>query len=108
MSDYSELQEIFNGNAENQQLLAESMLGEDVEEFCKSDIGRYLIGRATIEAQDAAATLKTTFPWRRRRIQQLQNEIWRAESFKIWLLQQIRAGRTALAALENRTGEIEE
>lgn len=107
MSDYSELQEIFNSNQENQQLLAESMLGEDIEEWCKSDIGRYLIGRATIEIQDATAKLKTTFPWRWRRIQQLQNEIWRGESFKVWLLQQIRSGRTALAALENRTGEIE-
>lgn len=106
--DFSELRDIFEGDPDNSLMIAEGMLGQDAIEFAKSDLGRYLIGRANIEIKDATEQLKRTFSWRRRRITQLQNEIWRAEMFKVWLLQQIQAGRTALAELDRRTqtGEI--
>lgn len=101
--EMQELHEIFTQDEDNRQLVAEVMLGQDAVDFAKSDIGRYLIGRANIEIREATELLKKTWPWRKRRIQQLQNDVWRAENFKIWLLQQINSGRTALSELDRRT-----
>ena len=101
-----ELQDIFRGN-DDRLLIAESMLGEDAAEFVKSDLGRYLIGRANQEIEDAVELLKKTASWRRNRIAQLQHNIRVAESAKEWILECIVSGKTALAALERRrtTGE---
>lgn len=106
--ELAELRDIFEGDEDNRLLVAEGMLGSDAVEFVKSDLGRYLIGRATIDVREATDSLKKTWPWRKRRIQQLQNEIWRAEHFKGWLLQAITSGRTALSELDRRTttGEL--
>lgn len=88
--------------SDNAELYAEAMLGQDVESFLASDIGRYLIGRADQESADAADKLKTVFPWRRRRITELQNQIWRAESFQSWLGELIIRGRQATSQLEQQ------
>src|SRR5258708_1065288 len=106
--EMAELHEIFTQDSDNRLLVAEGMLGQDAVEFAKSDLGRYLIGRANLDVMEGTDALKTTFPWRKRRIQQLQNAIWRAEHFKQWLLQAINAGRTALSELDRRTttGEL--
>lgn len=85
-----------------QTLLAEAVLGKDAEEFLRSDLGRYLVGRARMEGRDAMEKLKNTSPWRRRRIQQLQNEIHRAESFEAWLIELVSSGKAAEAALEDQ------
>ena len=76
------------------------MLGEDAKEFLASDVGRYLLGRAEQDAQEAADKLKRISPWRRRRITELQNEIYRAESIKGWVIEMIQAGASAEHALE--------
>jgi hypothetical protein len=83
-------------------LYAEAILGKDAEEFMASDVGRYLLGRAEQEADEANDKLKRISPWRRRRITELQNEIWRAESVKGWLIEIIRAGEAAEHALEQQ------
>lgn len=83
-------------------LYAEAMLGEDAKEFLASDVGRYLIGRAEQEAEEAADKLKRISPWRRRRITELQNEIWRAESVRGWLIEMVKAGDSATHALEQQ------
>ncbi len=88
-------------------LLAEAELGEDAMQFSRSDLGRYMIGRANIELADLNDKLKSTFPLRWRRIMQLQNEIWRREKFKQYLLEAIQSGRSALAELSQRQMEIE-
>lgn len=88
--------------SENAELYAEAMLGQDVESFLASDIGRYLIGRADQESAEAVNKLKTCFPWRRRRITELQNQIWRAESFQSWLGELIIRGRQATSQLEQQ------
>lgn len=85
---------------EHKMLLAEAMLGQDAEDFLRSDVGRYLIGRADQEIQEAQQKLATVSPWRRRRIQELQAQIWRAQSVKGWLIEVINAGRSAEQALE--------
>jgi len=87
-------------SGETDMLLAEAMLGRDAEEFLATDIGRYLVGRAQIEADEAMAKLKRTASWRRRRITELQAEIWRAESLRSWLGELVASGKAAEAALE--------
>lgn len=87
---------------EKELLIAEAILGKDAEEFINSDIGQYMIGAAEQEAQEAYESLKGVSPWRRRRIQELQNRIWKAESFKVWLAELVTSGRQAMDALDGQ------
>lgn len=83
-------------------LYAEAMLGRDADEFLGSDLGRYMIGRAEQEEREAMELLVKVWPWRRRRIQQLQNRIWRAQQFKGWLTELVMIGRQAMDQLETQ------
>lgn len=83
-------------------LFAEAILGQDAEEFLKTDLGRYMLARAEEEEQEALDALGKVSPWRRRRIQQLQAKLWRARSFKGWLGEMIVAGKQALQQLESQ------
>jgi hypothetical protein len=80
--------------------MAEAVLGRDAEDFCKSELGQFILRRCDTEIADAQHKLARVSSWRRRRIQELQNEIWRAESIKAWLVELISNGRQAEAALE--------
>lgn len=84
-------------------LAVEVDLGEEAKHFVASPIGRYMIGCAQQEIVEAKELLATTSPWRRRRIQELQNRVWRAESFLSWLRDLIVSGHRAGQALD--TGE---
>jgi len=83
-----------------QALYAEAVLGKDAEQFLSTDLGRYMIARAEEEEREALDGLATVWPWRRRRIQQLQAQLWRARSVQGWLAEMITAGRQALQQLE--------
>jgi hypothetical protein len=52
------------------------------------------------EALDALAVIS---PWRRRRITQLQAQLWRARSFKEWLTEIVITGQQALQQLEQQS-----
>lgn len=84
----------------NDLLWAEAVLGRDAQEFLESDIGRYLIGRCNQEIAEAQDKLSMVSPWRRNRIRQLQNEVWRAKSVKDWLVELVTAGTQAEAVLD--------
>ena len=84
----------------NTELYAEAIIGRDAEDFANSDIGRYVIGCAEQEASEAMAQLKNIYPWRRRKITELQNKIWRAESMQTWISELIIKGRQAQQQLE--------
>lgn len=84
-------------------LFAEAILGRDAEEFFNTDIGRYLIGRCDQEIDEAQELLSRVSPWRRRRIQDLQNQIYRAKSLKDWVAELISNGKAAEALLEEET-----
>lgn len=81
-------------------LMAEAILGRDAEEFLASELGRYMLGRCEQEIQEAQQELSTVWPWRKRRIQALQNKVWRAQSVKDWLGELIANGKAAEAAIE--------
>ncbi len=83
-------------------LLAEADLGRQAKEFLQSDIGRYLLGCAQQEHQEAVEKLKRVGFWRYRRIADLQNQAWRAEQFMLWLRDLLIRGHTAEGALVER------
>jgi uncharacterized protein YdaU (DUF1376 family) len=83
-------------------LMAEAVLGRDAEEFLSTELGRYITGRCDQEIAEAQDALGRVSPWRRRRIQALQNEIWRAQSMKGWLAELITNGKAAEAAMEEQ------
>lgn len=80
---------------------AEAVLGKDAEEFLASDIGRIMLARAEEIEQEAFEELSKVSPWRRRKISQLQEDIWKARSFKQFLTELVITGRQALDRLES-------
>lgn len=80
---------------EDQLRLAEVDLGLAVEQFLRSAVGKYLVGRAKHELDDAVERLKLINPYQPRAIQEIQNEIWRADTFEKWLTDAILHGRNA-------------
>lgn len=89
-------------NEDDASLYAEALVGKDAEEFLKSDIGRLLLARAEEEEKEAMEELAKVSPWRRRRIRELQNRVWRARSVVGWLVEVVNAGKQALATLDSR------
>lgn len=89
-------------------LLAQTALGMEAEEFLKTDLGRYVIGRARQEGARAAGELAKVAPWRRRRITQLQNEIRWAASFDAWIIELINSGRSAAATYDQLMSDAQE
>ena len=83
-------------------LLAHASLGVEGIAFLQSDLGRYIIGRANQMAQEAHEALASVHPWRRRRIQYLQNRIAVANSVKTWVADAVRMGKTSFDELDIR------
>jgi hypothetical protein len=83
-------------------LMAEAILGRDAEEFLNTELGQFILGRCEQEIQEAQAQLSRVSPWRRNRIRQLQNEVWRAQSVKQWLGELIANGKAAEASLDEQ------
>lgn len=80
-------------------LEAQALIGDDAKRFVESELGQTLIGMARQSKDEAQEKLNKTWSWRRRRIEQLQAEIWRAESFEAWLAELIVQGKQALQQL---------
>ena len=80
--------------------VAEVDLGLQAKSFLQSDLGRHFVGCAHQEIADAQARLERTSPWRRHRIQELQNRIWRAKFTLAWLRDLLLSGKSAESALE--------
>lgn len=99
-SEREQFQEILNSlDPQSYGMFAEADMGRQAREFAEGDIGRYLLGCARQEYAGAIEKLKRVPFWRYRRIQQLQNEMWRAENFMLWLRDLIIRGRAAEGTL---------
>ena len=81
-------------------LVAEVDLGMQARDFVRSELGRHLVGCLHQEIVLASEKLATTYPWRWRRIQELQNRIWRAQFMLSWLRDLILSGKSADGALQ--------
>lgn len=80
-------------------LIAEVDLGNQAKEFMASDLGRHLVGCLKQEVTLAQEELTKCASWRRRRIQELQNRVWRAQFMLSWLRDLLIAGKSAQTAL---------
>jgi hypothetical protein len=79
-----------------------AVFGKQVEDFLDTRLGKYLVKKAEAEATLAADKLKRVAPWRRRKIQELQNQIITAERFQQWLAFAIMDGAQAMQILEDK------
>jgi hypothetical protein len=81
-------------------LAAETLIGDDADKFMRSDLGRTIMGIAKQEAEIAFEDLKHVDPNDVNKVRELQNIIWRAESFEAWLLELVKRGEQALQIME--------
>jgi hypothetical protein len=79
-------------------LYAEAILGQDADEFWKSDIGRYVIMRSKEETDRIISEIKTVSP---EGLSRLQTDWVIAEKALIWINDAIVAGRQALNQLND-------
>lgn len=85
---------------ENDQLVASAVLGQQVENFLTSDVGKYLQARANRVYNAAIDEFKSCDPSDTAKIVKIQANIWKAEAFMTWLAEGIQEGLTALGILE--------
>lgn len=76
--------------------------GFQVEAFLLSPVGKYLVGRAEGEIDEAVQQLKVANPTDAALIRELQNKIYRAESVQFWLAEAIQEGTNAQRELHER------
>jgi len=83
-----------------QTLLAEITLGDEAKKFFNSDIGRFILGRATEEIDQALSEFKDIDPTDDKGIRNLQQKIAVAEKLPIWLNECIVEGEQAMAVID--------
>lgn len=89
-------------------LLAEVQVGIKAEDFLRSDVGRYLRGRARLEADEAMDRLKVHDATDEKGIRALQNAAGIADRLEQWLDEAINGGRNAeeqIKQLESNPGD---
>ena len=79
-----------------------AVFGRQVEDWTRSPLGAYVLANANARVKEALTELKRVCPWRRRRIQQLQNTVAVWEGFAAILAQAIEDGEQATQMIEER------
>lgn len=62
-------------NEREQELFYIAALGEEAYRFFRTNLGRYILDRARQDIDEAKEELAKVSPWRKRKIQELQNDI---------------------------------
>jgi len=91
-----------NQPSETEILLDVAVLGERVDQFLKSDIGRYLLDQADAEEQAGLQHLRTVNCNDAEAVRRAQNRVWMGEHIKSWLKDAVSAGLKARMILEDR------
>ena len=81
-------------------LYQSAALGQQIESFLRSDVGRYLQSRASRVYNTAVEDFKRVNPNDVAAIMKIQSDMWKAEAFMGWLSQGIQEGLTSLGILE--------
>ena len=79
-----------------------AVLGEQVDAFIRSDVGKYVLDKANRELEVSLTELRKVDPYDSKLVQKFQNEVWRAENLVTWLAESIQAGLKAKDILEER------
>jgi hypothetical protein len=88
-------------------LIATAVLGQQIDSFNRSDIGRYLQARAKKVYNAAVEDFKRVDPHDAAAVSKVQADMWKAEAFMGWLEQGIQEGLTSLGILEGLDDETE-
>lgn len=94
-----------NLDPEEQKLLEIAILGEEVDNFFQSSVGKYLMQRTDAEILAGFKGLKDCDPEDPKLVRKFQNQIWRAESVRDWLEEAVLDGLNATKVLEDRRTE---
>lgn len=81
-------------------LYASAVLGEQIESFLRTDVGKYLHARSIRVYNAAVDEFKVCKPTDTSEIIRIQADMWKAEAFLGWLSQGVQEGLTALKILE--------
>jgi len=79
-----------------------AVLGEQVDQFFKSDIGKYLLEHAAAQEAEGLNELRRVDCKNPEVVWNAQNKVWIAEKFRVWLEEAIQAGLKARMILEDR------
>lgn len=80
-------------------LMSEVILGQDGEEFLRSELGKTMLGMARQDYAEAVLKLAEVPWWRKGQIRSLQRQADHAKRFLDYLRELILRGRSAQAAL---------
>lgn len=97
-------EELAKMDVQTRTLIAEVDLGRQAKEFFASDLGRYILGCATQEIQEAQMGLAEVNWWNIWKVRKLQNKIWRARSLIGWMADLVRQGKQAEVTLTEGEG----
>ena len=89
-------------------IVATAVLGKEIEDFLRSDIGKYLISRANRVYTAAVDEFKRVDPTKTAEIIRIQADMWKADAFKAWIVEGIQEGLTALNFLDGRDDDHQE
>ncbi len=79
-----------------------AVLGEQVDQFMKSDIGVYLLQHAQAQEEAGLEELRRVQCNDSQAVWNAQNKVWLAEKFRAWLKEAVVAGLKARMILEER------
>jgi hypothetical protein len=79
-----------------------AVLGEQVDQFFKSDIGKYLLDHAAAQEAEGLEELRRVDCKNTEAVWNAQNKVWLAEKFRTWLTEAVQAGLKAQMILEDR------
>lgn len=83
-------------------LLDVAVLGEQIEQFLKSDIGKYLSEHAEEVISEGMNELKVADCNDAKAVWTAQNKVWLGERFRHWIKEAVTAGLKAREILEER------
>ncbi len=92
-------------NTEDQELIAEAMLGNEAVEFLKSELWKYMAGVAEQEVQVALQALSTVDPIDTEAVRKLQNKVKMYSDFEEWLAELVSKGNDAIEAYKQTRDE---
>lgn len=87
---------------EHQDLIQGVAFGIETEAFLASSLGKYLIKQAEEERDAALMEFRTADTSDAKLMAHIQNRVWRAEQFQVWLAEIVQAGWNAESLLKQQ------
>ena len=81
-------------------LYQSAALGQQIESFLRSDIGKYLQSRANRVYNAAVEEFKRVNPSNADEVRRIQADMWKSEAFIGWMTQGVQEGLTSLGILQ--------